>query len=288
MIDKFGSQVVVDALHLIGGATDISCDLRRQLLIAGSVVIVSHSATVAEQPKDRRVERVERRLNGLLLDRDWLEAEPPRGIFQRSRRKMIDVLRIEFLERRVEIIDVSSCVRRFQIQITSRCEQAARGAKKVRYVVDVLEDVTKHNAIKLGQVARRGSAGNRSDMGLKATLATRSGTTRRRIKSGDGGESPVAESDEQATGGTPGVQNARCSGRQKTRDVGSGGREACGVEWGSAAASRGCGIIVLRPLAIEAVVIQLRSGRIGINEAAAPAHDDVVFGRQRIAIGNDE
>src|ERR1700722_7138557 len=170
--------MAVDAFHLIGGATDISCYLRGQLLIAGSVVIVNCSATVAEQAKDGRVECVMGCLNGLLFDRDRLEAEPPRGIFQRSRRKMIDVFCIEFLERGVEIIDVSSCVRRFQIQITSRCEQAASGAKEFRDVVDVLEDVAEHNAVKLRHVRWSGSAGNRADVGLKAPLATRSGTTR--------------------------------------------------------------------------------------------------------------
>src|ERR1700722_8662855 len=280
--------MAVDAFHLIGGATDISCYLRGQLLIAGSVVIVNCSATVAEQAKDGRVECVMGCLNGLLFDRDRLEAEPPRGIFQRSRRKMIDVFCIEFLERGGEIIDVSSCVRRFQIQITSRCEQAASGAKEFRDVVDVLEDVAEHNAVKLRHVGWSGSAGNRADVGLKATLATRSGTTRRRVKSGNGGESHVAESGEQASSGTAGIQNAGRARRQKTRNVGSGSREPCGVEWRSATASRGRRIIVLRPLAIEAVVIQLRSRRIGINEAAATAYDDIVFGRQRIAVRNHE
>ena len=69
----------------------------------------------------------------------------------------------------------------------------------------MFQHVAEHDAIKLGHVRR--SRANRSDIGLKATLAARSRTARRRIEPGDGGESLFVERSEQSARGAAGIEN---------------------------------------------------------------------------------
>jgi len=111
---------------------------------------------------------------------------------------------------------------------------------------------------------------------------------RRRIKSGYRGESLITERREQAAGGAAGVEYAGGSRRQGASDVGSGGSESSGVERRRTAASRRGRVIILRPSAIEPIIICLGGGGIGVNETATAADDDVVFGGERITVRNHE
>src|SRR5260370_32570689 len=193
---------MVDPFHLLGGMPDIGSDFGGQLLIANDV-LVGGSLAVAENAEDSGVELVSRRLNHFLFDHDGLEAKAARGVLESTCRKVIDVLGIEFLERRVEIVVVTSGVRSLQINAASGREKPSGGCEECGDIVNVFEHMAEYDAIKSGQA--RGSRANRPDIGLKATIVARGCAARRRIESGYCRESLVAEGSEQAARGAPGV-----------------------------------------------------------------------------------
>src|ERR1700722_2014963 len=105
-------------------------------------------------------------------------------------------------------------------------------------------------------------------MSGKAALVTRGGTTRRRIESGQRGETLVAKRGEQAPGGAAGIEDGGRLVRQGASDFGGGDGEPGGIVRREAAAAG--------------------EGAVGVHEAAAPAGYDVVGRGKRIAIGHDE
>src|SRR5271163_1244496 len=128
--------------------TDISSDPGRQLLIANDPLVGSLAA-VMEKTEDSRIDCIGGRLDYLLFHDHGPEAKPPRRVFQRARRKMIDVLGIKFLERRVEILVIAGSVGRLEIQIAAWRKQPSRGHEEGGDIVNVLEHMAEHDAVKL-------------------------------------------------------------------------------------------------------------------------------------------
>src|SRR6266404_8017051 len=183
------------------------------------------------------------------------------------------MLGIEFLKRRVEIVVVMAGVWSLVIYVASGREKTASCGEECRDVVNVFEHVTEHDAIEFWHVRR--SRADCSNVGLEAAITARGRAARRRIESGDCRESLIAEGGEQAARGAASVEDAGRSRRESEGDVGGGGGESSGVIGGNTATGRSRRVVVLGPLAIEAIVISLRGGGIGVDETAAAAHGDI-------------
>src|ERR1700730_13898478 len=164
--------MVVDPFHLLCRMPDIGSDFRGELLVANDA-LVGGSPAVAEKAEDSGVERVFRRLDHLLFNQAGLEPKAAGGVFESTRRIVVDMLGIEFLERRVEIVVVTAGVWSLDIYVASGREKTASCAEECRDVVNVFEHVTEHDAIEFGHV--RGSRGGRyrPDVGFKATVPAR-------------------------------------------------------------------------------------------------------------------
>ena len=109
--------------HLLGGMPDIGVDLGRQLLIANDQALVYSSAVVAEEAEGSWVQRVFPRLDHFLSYQGGPEAEAAAGVLESPRRKVVDVLGIEFLERCVEIVVVAGSVRSLEIQCSPLAQE---------------------------------------------------------------------------------------------------------------------------------------------------------------------
>ena len=118
-------------------------------------MLAGGSPVVAENAEDSGIERVSRRLNHFLFNHHGLEAKAARGVLESTCRKVIDVLGIEFLERRVEIVVVTGGVWSLDIYVATGREKTAGGCEECGNVINVFEHVTEHDAIKLGHVRGR-------------------------------------------------------------------------------------------------------------------------------------
>jgi len=201
VLGKLGGEVAVDLLHLLGGMPDIRSNASRQLPIADRHALVPGSAVVSEEAENGWVESICCGPDYFLFHEHRLEAKAAGGVFESPRRKVIDVLGIELLERRVEIVVVTGGVWSFKIQAAARRQQPASRCEERGNVVDMFQHVAEDDAIEFRHVRRR--RGDRSDIGLKAPIATRGRAARRRIESGDGCESLLAKRGEQAAVAQP-------------------------------------------------------------------------------------
>src|SRR6266849_1185540 len=138
--------MVVDPCHLFGRMPYVGSDFGRQLLIANDTLIGA-SPAVAEKAKDSGVESVFRGLNHFLFNDDGLEPKAAGGVFDSTRRKVVDVLGIEFLKRRAQIVVVTGGVWSLDIYIASGREKTAGGGEECGNVVNVFEHVTEYDAI---------------------------------------------------------------------------------------------------------------------------------------------
>ena len=179
---ELSAEVVVDPLHHRSGLLDIVADSIGQVGIPDHVGVRGGDAEITEHSKDRRVVNVGGGLQYFLLDHNGTEAKPACNVFQSARGKVVNVFGVEFLERRREKFGVASGVRRFEVEIAAWYEYALDSSEQCTDVVDVLEDVTEHDAIKFRHIRRGRRDG--ANMSGKAALAASGGTTRRRIKSG--------------------------------------------------------------------------------------------------------
>ena len=116
-------------------------------------------AVSLEESKGRWIDRVFRSLYYFLFNEDGLESKAAGSVFERTRREMVDVLGIEFLKGGVKKFVVARGVRSLKIKVASRREKAACRREESRDIVNVLEYVAEHDAIKFRQMGRKQSRG---------------------------------------------------------------------------------------------------------------------------------
>src|SRR5215475_2743160 len=130
---------------------------------------------------------------------------------------MINVLGIEFLEWRIEVVNVTSCIGRFQVKISTRDQHVPHRHEKGRNIKHVFQHVTQHYAVEWWHSGGRSC--NCSGISFKALRPADLAAPWRRIQSASRSEPDIPQSDQKSAGCASHIENTQIQGWQCLGEV---------------------------------------------------------------------